>query len=240
MLNKNTKIKAHHKYTKTRKLTNTTTNNIIKQLTIYKLKNIYTDIINDKYKYKATLLQFVFNYYLLLKGYRNIFQIMCKSNVLREIKIYILNKYKIKYITKSSNILFTRLIIYNDKTFNINDIDTTFGKKFAIQLGDFYVCARKHIIFNSSLSLNNKHHITINISKPNLTKTDKTQFIFKNIQLYAQMCFSINEKQINKLKQIAKDISIIIKQFDKKCIINLNITDFHNLISNKKNIIFNY
>ena len=239
MLNKNT-IKKTHKLSKTINKKTHKLSKTINILTISKLKKIYKDIIsNDKIKYK---------YYLLLKGYRNIFQIMCTSKTLQEIKIYILNKYNIKYIIKSVYIYINRLIIYNDKLININDIDMTFGKTFANQLGPFYVCARSNKYLNSSFSFYNKHRINISITIPttqikkkqNLIKIENKQVNIQNIELYGQMCKSINEEQINKVKQIAKDISIIIKQFDKKYSVTLKITDRLNLISNNKNINFYY
>ena len=248
MLNQNT-IKKTHKLSKTINKKTHKLSKTINILTISKLKKIYKDIIsNDKLKYKQTLLEFIFNYYLLLKGYRNIFQIMCTSKTLQEIKIYILNKYNIKYIIKSVYIYINILIIYNDKLININDIDMTFGKTFANQLGPFYVCARSNKYLNSSFSFYNKHRINISITIPttqikkkqNLIKIENKQVNIQNIELYGQMCKSINEEQINKVKQIAKDISIIIKQFDKKYSVTLKITDRLNLISNNKNIIFYY
>lgn len=248
MLNKNT-IKKTNKLSKTIKQKTHKLSKTINILTISKLKKIYKDIIsNDKLEYKQILLEFIFNYYLLLKGYRNIFQIMCTSKTLQELKIYILNKYNIKYIIKSLYIYINRLIIYNDKLINVNEIDITFGKKFANQLGSFYICARSNKYLNSSFSFYNKHRINISITIPNtqikkkqnLIKIEKKQLKNQNIELYGQMCYLINEEQINKLKQIAKDISIIIKQFDNKCSVILNITDRQNLISNNKNINFYY
>ena len=86
MLNKNT-IKKTNKLSKTIKQKTHKLSKTINILTISKLKKIYKDIIsNDKLEYKQILLEFIFNYYLLLKGYRNIFQIMCTSKTLQELK----------------------------------------------------------------------------------------------------------------------------------------------------------
>jgi hypothetical protein len=197
------------------------------ELTISKLKQIYKDIFSSKnVKYnKNKLLVFIFNYYLLLKGYRSIFQAEYGSpEELEEIKKYILNKYNIKYMIRPFSTKSWRgLIIYNDKKIKIDDIDKTFGEKFAHQLGDFYICAT-----TDWSKYNNKYRINISVT----SKVDNFA-----IELYGQMCVSVDDEQKKKLKKIARDISIIIKQFDKKCITTLKITD---KTDDNKNIIFRY
>jgi len=219
---------------KTRKITKIGNNK--PELIISKLKQIYKDVNSSKKK--PHILGFIFNYYLLLKGYRNIFQIYCPKEL-----VEILNKYNIKYIVKPtilSNTLWyikiskyimglfddgKLIIIYNDKKINIDEIDNTFGEKFGKQLGDFYICA--------SADWERKWHLMkyrINISISHKTHTFATE-------LYGQMCVSVNDTQIIKLKKIAKDISVIIKQFDENCITTLKFT---NLMNNSKNLIFSY
>jgi hypothetical protein len=192
-----------------------------------KLKQIYKDIISSKnVKYnKNNLLVFIFNYYLLLKGYRSIFQTDYKNpEELEDIKKSILNKYNIKYIVRPfSTNSWRGLIIYNDKKIKIDDIDKTFGEKFADQLGDFYICAS-----SNWSKYNNKYRINISVA----SKVDKFA-----IELYGQMCVSVNDKQIIKLKKIARNISVVVKQFDKNCITTLKITD---RTDDNKNIIFKY
>ena len=210
---------------KTRKITKIVNNK--PELTISKLKQIYKDIISSKnVKYnKNKLLVFIFNYYLLLKGYRSIFQTDYKNpEELEDIKKSILNKYNIKYIVRPfSTNSWRGLIIYNDKKIKIDDIDKTFGEKFADQLGDFYICAS-----SNWSKYNNKYRINISVA----SKVDKFA-----IELYGQMCVSVNDKQIIKLKKIARNISVVVKQFDKNCITTLKITD---RTDDNKNIIFRY
>jgi len=210
---------------KTRKITKIVNNK--PELTISKLKQIYKDIISSKnVKYnKNNLLVFIFNYYLLLKGYRSIFQTDYKNpEELEDIKKSILNKYNIKYIVRPfSTNSWRGLIIYNDKKIKIDDIDKTFGEKFADQLGDFYICAS-----SNWSKYNNKYRINISVT----SKVDKFA-----IELYGQMCVSVNDKQIIKLKKIARNISVVVKQFDKNCITTLKITD---RTDDNKNIIFRY
>ena len=76
---------------KTRKITKIGNNK--PELIISKLKQIYKDVNSSKKK--PYILGFIFNYYLLVKGYRNIFQIYCPKEL-----VEILNKYNIKYIVK--------------------------------------------------------------------------------------------------------------------------------------------
>jgi len=146
---------------------------------------------------------------LLLKGYRNIFQIEYNiDNHIELLETIFLNKYDIKYIIKPRRMslhFYKRLIIYNPNTFNIDNMNDSLGKEFANQLGEFYVCAG-----DSGLS----NRVIIRISNYILN-------IY--VELYSQVCNnnSINETNMNKLKQIVIDIRKLIKTFDKNLITEL-------------------
>lgn len=208
------------------------------KLTISILKQIYEDEISSKKK--SYMFGFIYNYYLLLKGYRNIFQIYCPKEL-----IEILNKYNIKYIVKPTILSNTPwyikisryitelfddgklIIIFNDKKINIDEIDNTFGENFGKQLGDFYICASSDWERKWHLM---KYRINISISH----KTHKF-----TTELYGQMCVSVNDEQIIKLKKITKKISNIIKKFDENCITTLKFTNWESSSKNK-NFFFIY
>ena len=195
---------------------NSTKKNSIKDtLTIYKLKKIYKDIIsNDKLNYKGKLLEFIFNYLLVLHNYRTIVQFLYNDKLYKILNDIFFSNYKM-YNYKIFN---SRLIVYNSKI-NIKELNTKFGKDFANLLGDFYICAN-----NEKLYYNSTHRITISVS-------DKLN-AFPYNELYAQMCKQslITDENINKLKKIAKEISIILQQFDKNLIIKLNINKFNKIL----------
>jgi hypothetical protein len=195
------------------------TNNTKENLTIYKLKQIYKDIIsNENIEHKGILLKFIFNYFLILKNYRNLFQIEYHKNK-KSFKIlddFFLSKYKINYYTKSTHFV-NRLIIYNSNKINLTNINTSFGKEFANQLGDFYICANNKKLHG----IGSSYRITITVHNT-----------VHNTELYAQMCKQslITDENINKLKKIAQEISIILQLFDKNLITKLNMIKIKNFL----------
>ena len=224
------------KYSNNTKNTKKNTTILIKKehLNISKLKHIYNNVLNDNIKNtnlhnlrtpKSTIITFILNYYLLLKGYRNIFQIEYSNDkTLKFIENIFLNKYDITYKLKRKLLSlhnYKRIIVYNSNKFNINNLNNSLGKDFANQLGEFYVCAGENGLLN---------RIIIQIKKNNDNGKDNGKDIAKlfadfNIVLYSQMCnnISINDKNIYKLKSIAKDISMILQKFDKDLITELII-----------------
>ena len=209
-------------------LNETLNENLNEKLNIYKLKSIYKELLINKIPFTRILLEFILNYYLLLKEYRSLFLIICNNKMLKVLQEHFLSKYDIKYIIKS-NFFLTRLIIYNPKKFNIKNLDISFRGEFAKQLGDFYVCAKSKGLIDGSFDINNKYRINISIAK---SYNNTNKLIFNNIELYGQMCIPslINDINITKLKNISRDISTILKKFDKDLITELKIVKFKSII----------
>lgn len=155
----------------------------IKYKTKYlELKNINTDnqigsgknsmelIYKKYYKTKNShLLELLLNLYLMNCKYRNIFQIhLYNTKISKEINEILDNiSYNFLIVEEKND---TRIIIYNKKLFNIDELDITYGKIYAKQLGEFYVCATNK--FN-----NNHYRIVIQV-----------QGLNTNAELYAQVC----------------------------------------------------
>ena len=197
-----------------------------KELDIATLTKIYKDI-TKKWKPNTfeNLLEFIFNYYLLLKGQRHMFQLYANKKEYAIIEDNILAKFKINFIKKMSNndYFYNRLIFYNPKKFNIKSLDTTFGYKFAKQLGNFYTCATDEDF--------GKHYtrVVISIAPYNLlTKKvveGKNSNIGNRIELYAQMCKynDINKKNMNNIMKIFENIQTILKELDSRLRLQISI-----------------
>ena len=191
----------------------------IKYKTKYlELKNINTDnqigsgknsmelIYKKYYKTKNShLLELLLNLYLMNCKYRNIFQIyLHNTKISKEINEILSNISYTFIIVEEKND--TRIIIYNKKLFNIDDLDITYGKKYAEQLGEFYVCATNN---------NNNHYYRIVI---------QVQGLNINAELYAQMCKkNMIIKNMNKIINILNDIKQLFYQLDKTLQIEIKI-----------------
>lgn len=191
----------------------------IKYKTKYlELKNINTDnqigsgknsmelIYKKYYKTKNShLLELLLNLYLMNCKYRNIFQIyLHNTKISKEINDILDNISYSFLIVKEKND--TRIIIYNKKLFNIDDLDITYGKKYAKQLGEFYVCATNN---------NNDHYYRIVI---------QAQGHNINAELYAQMCKkNMIIKNMNKIINILNDIKQLFYQLDKTLQIEIKL-----------------
>ena len=191
----------------------------IKYKTKYlELKNINTDnqigsgknsmelIYKKYYKTKNShLLELLLNLYLMNCKYRNIFQIyLHNTKISKEINEILSNiSYNFSIFEEKND---TRIIIYNKKLFNIDDLDITYGKKYAEQLGEFYVCATNN---------NNNHYYRIVI---------QVQGLNTSAELYAQMCKkNMIIKNINKIINILNDIKQLFYQLDKTLQIEIKI-----------------
>ena len=193
-----------------------------KELDIATLTKIYKDI-TKKWKPNTfeNLLEFIFNYYLLLRGQRHMFQLYANKKEYAIIEDNILAKFKIYFIKDKNNEY--RLIFYNPKKFNIKYLDTTFGYKFAKQLGNFYTCATDEDF--------GKHYtrVVISIAPYNLlTKKvveGKNSNIGNRIELYAQMCKynDINKKNMNNIMKIFENIQTILKELDSRLRLQISI-----------------
>jgi hypothetical protein len=158
-------------------------------------------------KYNKTknpfIIETILQYYLIQKNIRNIAQIYINKLVFEEEfnqLIKFLKKYKISYI-KNDN----KIIIY-DK-YDINNINKSFGKKYAKQLGIFYKCA------SNNFSKNNVR-VVIQLNSNNGDE----------IELYAQMC-NVNQikKYFNSIYDFYNEIKNILELLDKNifCIIKI-------------------
>jgi hypothetical protein len=170
------------------------------------IKSIYKKYSNTK---KYYILEFLINLYLMECKYRNIFQIYLHNfnKISKEIKIILDNvSYNYLIVQEKNNI---RIIVYNKELFNINDLDITFGKKYAKQLGEFYTCATDNF-------KNNHYRIVIHIQGNNTYA-----------ELYAQMCKkTMIIKNINKIIKILNEIEVLLLKFDK--ILKVKIQIYNN------------
>ena len=198
---------------------NKTKKNNKSELNLSNIKDVYNDIIkNCSDNNVKIIIEFLLNYYLLLKGLRNIFQIEYDTkeeyNILKKLILnkFILNLYKGKE---------KRLIFYNPNKFNINELDKTFGKKYANQLGNFYVCATE--FRTEKIKYDGRATIIARTNEELLCKNGNKVYIY--IELYAQMCkyFDIiNKKNINKIMKVFKPIQKSIKELDDNLAIETN------------------
>ena len=146
--------KQYNNYNKkTNNKSNNKTNNKTKknnklELNLINIKNLYTTVIKKCNKSKYKILEFILNYYLLLKGVRDIFQFDLNGDNDSKIlfKKLIIDKYKINLYKENNND--GRNIIYNNK-FDIDKLDKNFGEKYAKQLGKYYVCANNEFGTNN-------------------------------------------------------------------------------------------
>ena len=149
------------------------------------------------------------------------FQLYANKKEYAIIEDNILAKFKIYFIKDKNNEY--RLIFYNPKKFNIKHLDTTFGYKFAKQLGNFYTCATSESF--------QKHYtrVVISIAPYNLlTKKlleGKNSNIGSDIELYAQMCKynDINKKNMNNIMKIFENIQTLLKELDSRLRLQISI-----------------
>ena len=178
---------------------------LIKYYSLYiimnKIKSIYKEYSETK---KETILELILNLYLMKCNYRNIFQIYVSDTKILKVIKQILNEISYDYLIDNKTGI--RVIVYDKKTFNIDDLDMTFGKKYAKQLGEFYTCATDDY-------QDNNYRIVIQVGCIN------TQ-----VELYAQMCKkNMITKNINKTIKIFDEIRELIKKLDDNLHIQIQI-----------------
>ena len=172
------------------------------------IKKIY------KQYYKNNILfELIINVYLLHCNFRNIFQLQLNETpdekLIFNIK-NILNLTNFNYIENERNDQKRYIfIIYNQKTFDIDTLDKTYGKKYAKQLGLFYKCASNNI-----KTISHNHRITITIINHNNNKCE----------IYAQLCRlkSINNN-IKFYLNFSNNIKLLLHTLDKRLLVQLNI-----------------
>jgi hypothetical protein len=169
---------------------------MVKQLTLKKLYN----------KNKSEIIfEFILNHWLLINNYRNMYQIYRLNNKDFELIEKICIKNNIKYI-----IFHNRLIIFND-SIDITKIDFSFKKKFAKQLGEFYISPTNNL--NKLKKEKNSKRLIIKCSNKKYTA-----------DLYAQICSE--NKLINNIKKILlilNQLKKLLLIFDSKLKIDLLI-----------------
>jgi hypothetical protein len=168
-------------------------------------KNSIELIYKKYYKTKnSQILELLLNLYLMKCKYRNIFQIFLRTKISKEIKEILDNIPYTYLIVEEKN--GKRIIVYNKKLFNIDDLDITYGKKYAKQLGEFYVCASDNFS-------NNNYIIVINVEALNTYA-----------ELYAQTCTKQTIiKNINKTINILDDIKQLLLRLDKTLQIEIKL-----------------
>ena len=155
-------------------------------------------------KYKLTnsneIFELIINLYLLECEYRNIFQIMREKNekLIKKL-VSIIKKTTYNYKIYNDNEKNFRLIIYNQNKFNIDELDETWGKKFAKQLGNFYICATDNYNLKSY-----NYQIMISVGNNSM-----------ETNLYGQICKKNTIiKNINKIIKIHDEINTLLLELD--------------------------
>ena len=159
--------------------------------------------IYDKYKNTKSrhIYEIILQLYLISSGFRDIalvylqdlgksgFSDLPKSSSEKIIKF--LGKNNILYhILKNKRFL----VLYNPNKFNIDKLNTSTGKKFGKQLGDFYNCASNDF---------SKNHYRVVISA-------------NQVEIFAQMCKkSMIAKYISKYYEMYLEIMEIFGKLDK-------------------------
>lgn len=164
-------------------------------------------------KYKLTnsneIFELIINLYLLECEYRNIFQIMREKNdkLIKKL-VNIIKKTKYNYKIYNDNETYFRLIIYNQNNFNIDELDEKWSKRFAKQLGKFYICATDNYKLKSY-----KYRIIILVGNNNI-----------GTGLYMQMCKkNIIIKNINKILKIHDEINTLLLELDNSLYTNIQV-----------------
>jgi len=168
-----------------------------------------------KYKNKnnSLIIECILQLHLLEINFRDFAELSLYNldkNTISDFMIFI-HKSKIPYFEFNNGII----IIYKEGKFNIDNMNETFGKKYAKKLGDFYKCASNNFSKNDV-------RIVISLSRYN----------FNSMKIYAQIC---SEKEITKnftkIFDIYLKIFNIFKKFDKTLFCNINI---YKIIKDKK------
>lgn len=154
-------------------------------------------------EYKGKIdLEILIQCHLIKKKIRKIaFVKMTKSLNKHKNKICIfLDKIKIKYVID------TERLILCSPTFDISSLDKTYGKKFAEQLGEFYVCATDN--FRQKLKQMNVRIV----------------ILVNNAEIFAQMCShnDLNENY-SKIFEVYKKLYKIIKKLDQQLFTKIEI-----------------
>ena len=170
------------------------------------LKNIKINIkklmLNKKYNEKNNL---------LFEIYINIYLILIKKRNIAQVTVEIENNKAIKKILDKNypyyEFYYRKLILYKP-TYRINNLNTTFTKKYGKQLGNFYKC---------SGNINKIYKKYKFLFRPVIKVSYKNIF---NFELFSQMCpVSLFLKNINFFKKIQNKYKLILQKINK----NINV-----------------
>lgn len=178
------------------------------------IKKINKLLSKNKYSHKDNLFfELLINLYLILNKVRKLAQIYIfnfeVSNNKKKI-LNFLNKYYPFYFIDNRN-KDIRILIYS-QNYNLNKLNKSFTKKFAKDLGNFYVCAG---------DLNKIYKKYKYLLRPviGIFYRNKNKKILE-CELYAQMCPPLKcIKNFDKFKNIKNKLNKIIKKLNK----NLNV-----------------
>jgi hypothetical protein len=165
--------------------------------------------------------------YLLLSKKRKLAQIYIHTkynkpiSLLQNIKQFLDKNYPFYIIDMEDyggNNKMNRIVLYQ-KNYNINKLNKSYSKKYAKDLGDFYVCAGN---FNKIIK---KYK---NLLRPVIKIDYMNKYNNKiSFELYAQVCpIHILSKNINKLVKIKNNIKKIIQKINPKLFTYLIIQPF--------------
>ena len=169
----------------------------------------------DKYKKNKFLFEFIMNYYLIVIGFRKMFQIQlcascCYLPYITKLNNFIIkNKIPHKKIIQTENEKCIKFIFFHEK-FNINKIKKLNGKEFAQNLGDFYIFASEN--YYDIVNSKNSCRISINLSN-NYNKCELYAQWGNKCQINKNMHFFINYS--HKLEKIFHQLDPKIKVFLK-------------------------
>ena len=155
--------------------------------------NKYKKIISLSNNFR--IFELVINIYLIKEKFRNMFQIIVKNEEKEGKVIKILKDERLLYkIFKFDDKTGSRIIVYSKK-FNFKTLDTTFGKKFGKQLGNFYFCA-------SDNWQSHTRRVVILVSNNHVS-----------CEIYAQMCnLELLLKNTNKLFKIIDKLQLLLEK----------------------------
>ncbi len=183
-------------------------------------KKLINKILNKKhfYDYDNYIIELLVQLYLILTNKRKLAQIFvhkdyAPKSVYNKL-LFFLNKFYKYYIIKEDK-YGTYLIIYHKK-YDVNKLNQKFGKKYAQNLGDFYVCATNNI--------NNKHLIRPVISVSYYSKPYRKYKNHIYFELYAQMCSAHKYvKNFDKLRAIKKRYQKYLSKINKRFLVQFEV-----------------
>jgi hypothetical protein len=168
-------------------------------------------MLNKKYNEKNNLLfEIYINIYLIIIKKRDIAQVTVEIKDTKAITKILNENYPYYKFYKN-----TILVLYNP-TYKINNLNTTFTKKYGKQLGNFYKCSGNH------KKMYKKYKFLV---RP------KIKIFYKNIfefELFAQMCpVPLFIKNINFFIKLTNKYKSILQKIDKNIFVGFYIDSWY-------------